>query len=100
MGSPALAADKGVQLAISNRQFVPASLTLPAGKKVHVTVHNHDKFPAEFESYDLSREIIVPPGGTVSLYVGPLKPGKYHFFDDFNPGAKGSIVVHKTTDGS
>lgn len=78
---------------MDGRHFVPQSLTLPAGKKVRLTVHNHARLPAEFESYDLSREVVVPPGGTVHIYVGPLKPGKYHFFNDFNPAARGWIVV-------
>lgn len=91
--APAAASDARATLAISQRQFVPQTLSLPAGQKVRVTVRNHDKIPAEFESYDLSREVVVPPGGTVQLYVGPLKPGKYNFFDDFNPNAKGWIVV-------
>lgn len=90
---PSSLADDAIQLSISGRQFVPQSLALPAGKKVRITVHNQDKLPAEFESYDLSREIVVPPGAKVSLYVGPLNPGKYAFFDDFNPQAKGEILV-------
>lgn len=90
---PAAFADPGAELAIAQRQFVPHSLELPAGKKVRLTVHNHDKLPAEFESYDLSREIVVPPGSSVQLYVGPLKPGEYSFFNDFDRSAKGTIIV-------
>lgn len=97
--TPAALADDAIQLSISGRQFVPQSLVLPAGKKVRITVHNQDKLPAEFESYDLSREIVVPPGAKVSLYVGPLDPGKYAFFDDFNPQAKGEILVKADSAG-
>lgn len=96
---PAALAEDAIQLSIAGRQFVPQSLALPAGKKVRITVHNQDKLPAEFESYDLSREIVVPPGARVSLYVGPLNPGKYAFFDDFNPQAKGEILVKAETAG-
>ena len=32
-------------------------------------------------------------GGTVSVYVGPLNPGRYEFFDDFHPSTRGFIVV-------
>lgn len=80
-------------LAIKSRQFEPAELQLPPGKKVQLVVHNQDAIPAEFESYDLSREVIIPPGGKAKVYIGPLEPGNYQFFDDFNPAAKGQIVV-------
>lgn len=82
-----------VELAIQGRQFIPQSLEVPAGTKVLVTVHNRDALPAEFESYDLSREVVIPPGASIKVYIGPLKPGKYHFFDDFNPDAEGWITA-------
>lgn len=82
-----------LELVIKSRQFAPQTLHLPAGQKVQLSVQNQDAIPVEFESYDLSREVIVPPGGKVNVYVGPLKPGKYAFFDDFNPAAKGWILV-------
>ena len=80
-------------LAIKSRQFEPAQLQLPAGKKVQLLVHNQDAIPAEFGSYDLSREVMIPPGGKAKVYIGPLKPGNYEFFDDFNPAARGQITV-------
>ena len=30
---------------------------------------------------------------TASVFVGPLEPGRYEFFDDFNRAARGFIVV-------
>jgi hypothetical protein len=36
---------------------------------------------------------VIPPGGTVSLFIGPLNPGRYEFFDDFNPKNRGVVVV-------
>lgn len=87
------AAPDNLELAISQRQFTPQQLELPAGTRVRLTVRNQDSLPAEFESYDLSREVVVPGGASIHLYVGPLKPGKYQFFNDFYPDAKGWIVV-------
>ncbi len=93
-GATAFAAESpAVELAIQGRQFAPQNLEVPAGIKVLVTVHNRDALPAEFESYDLSREVVVPPGASIKVYIGPLKPGKYHFFDDFNPDAEGWITA-------
>src|SRR5438270_10895122 len=90
---PALAQDARQTLTIQNRQFVPAELTIPAGQKVELIIRNQQQTPAEFESTSLHREKIVPPGGQISVFVGPLEAGRYEFFDDFNPAARGLIVV-------
>ncbi|MHB8423947.1 MAG: cupredoxin domain-containing protein [Gammaproteobacteria bacterium] len=85
------------KLAIQNRRFTPQNLTLPAGTKVKLIIHNQDVIPAEFESYDLSREIVVPGHSQVTVYIGPLNPGRYNFFNDFNHAAQGWVVVTPTT---
>jgi hypothetical protein len=36
---------------------------------------------------------VVPPGGSASVFVGPLQPGRYEFFDDFHPASRGVLVV-------
>lgn len=94
---PALAADPVTfRLAISNGQFVPKELRLPEGAKVKLLIRNDDGLPAEFESYDLSREIVVPQHAQVTTYVGPLKPGRYRFFNDFNPAMQGEVLVDQS----
>ena len=94
---PALAADPvTIRLAISNGQFAPRELHLPAGVKVKLLIRNDDGLPAEFESYDLSREIVVPQRAQVTTYVGPLKPGRYRFFNDFKPAMQGEVVVDES----
>lgn len=85
---------KPVELSIADNGFSPATLQIPAGQRVELKIHNTRSFPSEFESYSLNSEKVIPGGTTLSLWVGPLKPGTYKFFDDFNPGAKkGKIVV-------
>lgn len=93
MLTPALAADPQVPLAVQNHQFVPAQVSIPANTKVELLVSNRQATPAEFESSSLHREKVVPPGATVSVYVGPLDPGQYDFFDDFNPKTRGILIV-------
>ena len=66
---------------------------LPAGVRVRLVLRNQDAMPAEFESYDLSREVIVPGNKEVAIYVGPLEAGNYQFFNDFNHQMKGAIVA-------
>jgi hypothetical protein len=92
-GIPAAAQDAKPTLTIQNRQFVPAEITIPAGQKVELIIRNQQQTPAEFESTSLHREKVVPPGGEISVFVGPLEAGRYEFFDDFNRAARGFVVV-------
>lgn len=81
-------------LTIKDHKFEPAALTIPAGKKVKLKVVNADTTPEEFESHELNREKVIPGGATASIFVGPLKPGEYPFFGEFNPAtAQGKLVV-------
>ncbi len=80
-------------IVINNQRFDPALLRLPAGKKVKLTIRNQGSLPAEFESTDLSREVVIPINGKVTVYVGPLEVGEYQFFNDFNHAIRGRVVV-------
>ena len=82
------------KLTIRDHRFTPAELVIPADTKVKLVVVNQDATPEEFESHELNREKIVVGNGTISVYVGPLKPGRYPYFGDFHPGtAKGVLIV-------
>ncbi|TAK91744.1 MAG: cupredoxin domain-containing protein [Burkholderiaceae bacterium] len=91
----ALAADPvEVNLAIRDHRFDPAELHVPAGQKIRLIVENKDSTPEEFESHELNREKVIPGNTKSPLYIGPLQPGRYHFFGDFNPKtAQGDIVA-------
>lgn len=80
-------------LTIRGGGFEPGQLSLPAGVRVRLVVRNQDPMPAEFESYDLSREVIVPGNREVAIYVGPLEAGSYRYFNDFNRQMQGDIVA-------
>lgn len=83
-----------VDLTIRNARFEPQILTVPAGRKFRLRVANHGPGVEEFESTDLNRERIVPPGRSVEIVLGPLKPGRYRIFGDFHPAtARGELVV-------
>jgi plastocyanin len=88
------AEDTALLLTIKNHRFEPAELKVPAGQRVKLTVHNTDATPEEFESHSLNREKLVPGGSKVSIYIGPLKPGRYVFVGEYNEAtAKGAVVV-------
>jgi hypothetical protein len=91
--APASAEQAPITIAVRDHQFVPAELPVPAGVKVELIVRNEQTVPAEMESTSLHREKVVAPGGSVSIFVGPLSPGRYEFFDDFNPATRGALVV-------
>jgi plastocyanin len=80
-------------LTIRNRAFEPAEIEVPAGQKIELHVRNADAAAAEFESDALHREKVVPAGQEVVVFIGPLRAGRYEFFDDFNPTARGHIVA-------
>ena len=88
------AADPEYRLVIKEHRFAPAELEVPAGQKLRIVVENQDPTPEEFESYALNREKVVPGNGRIVLFVGPLKPGRYEFFGEFNQAtARGWLVA-------
>ena len=80
-------------LVIKNHRFEPTELKIPAGQRVRLTVHNQDSTPEEFESHKLNREKIVPPGAKVVVFIGPLKPGTYEFWGEYNEATARGVVV-------
>ncbi len=91
--TPVWAASSQMELHIKDRGFQPAELQVPAATKIKLVIHNDDSVPAEFESYDLSREVVVPGGSRVVVYIGPLDAGSYKFFNDFHPASTGHVIV-------
>ena len=80
-------------LVIENHRFIPSEFSVPAGKKIKLQINNKDSTPEEFESHDLNREKIIPAQSTVTIYIGPLKPGRYSFFGEFNEKTAQGIVI-------
>jgi len=93
LASPAAADNQTASLTIRNRAFEPAELEVPAGQKIELHVRNADAAASEFESAELHREKVVPAGQEVVVFIGPLRAGRYEFFDDFNPSARGHIIA-------
>jgi len=91
----ASAQEAEAQLVIRSHKFEPAEITVPAGKKVKLVIDNQDATAEEFESYELNREKVVPPKGKITLFVGPLKPGRYPFFGDFHKDTAQGVLIAK-----
>jgi plastocyanin len=90
-----LAAEDGFTLSIKGKTFEPNELTVPAGQKVTLTVKNLNTTPSEFESSDLNREKVVTGGNAITVFIGPLRPGSYEFFDDFSADTPHGHIVAK-----
>jgi hypothetical protein len=91
---PVSAEDAPIPLTIKDHRFDPVELVVPAGVKLRLVVKNLDPTPEEFESHTLHREKVVPGGGEITVFIGPLDPGTYDFFGDFNPAtAQGRIIA-------
>jgi len=93
--SPVDAAEReSYTLTIKNNRFDPVVLRVPSDRKLKLVIRNLDPTPEEFESYSLNREKVVSGNGTITVYVGPLKPGTYKFFGDFHQDtAQGRLVA-------
>ncbi|TGD75138.1 cupredoxin domain-containing protein [Mangrovimicrobium sediminis] len=97
LGVLAAAASAGppvYELEIHNHLFLPDEIRIPAATKIKLVVYNRDPTPEEFESYELNREKVIMGGRKATLFIGPLQPGIYPFFGEFNPRtAQGRVVV-------
>ena len=94
LAGAAQAADPEMTLVIKNHRFDPTELRVPAGQRVKLVVHNQDSTPEEFESHSLKSEKIIPAGAKATIFIGPLKPGRYTFFGEYNEAtAKGMVIA-------
>lgn len=92
----AFSADNEFTLTIKDHAFEPKELTIPAGKKIKLLVVNKDATPAEFESKPLGREKVIPGKSTATVNLGPLKPGRYPFVEEYHESdaaAQGTLIV-------
>jgi hypothetical protein len=91
---PVHAAAPVFEIEMRDLLFLPAELTVPAGQKIKLLVYNRDPTPEEFESYELNREKVIMGSSKAVIFIGPLKPGVYPFFGEFNPKtAQGKVIA-------
>ncbi|EGM77326.1 hypothetical protein Rhein_2608 [Rheinheimera sp. A13L] len=90
---PVVAEQKVFELQIKDHLFQPSVLYVPAGEKVKLLVLNQDPSPEEFESFSLNREKVILGKGKATLFVGPLQPGKYQFFGEYNPDSAQGVLI-------
>ncbi|NML43840.1 cupredoxin domain-containing protein [Ramlibacter sp. G-1-2-2] len=89
----AAAAEPEFAIAIKDHRFQPAELKVPANVRLKFVVENQDSSPEEFESKDMGVEKVIPGGKRASIYIRPLKPGRYMFFGEFNEKTAQGVVI-------
>ena len=92
-GSLTSAHAQELTVTIKNHRFEPTELRVPAGKRVTIYVVNDDPTPEEFESVSMKVEKIIPGKSKGLVRVGPLTPGRYDFFGDFNQDTAKGVVI-------
>lgn len=80
--------------------FYPSRIEVPANQKVKLVINNLDDTPEEFDSFDLNRDKVIFAGHKAHIFIGPLKPGEYGFFGEYNPNtARGTVIALDTKAG-
>jgi hypothetical protein len=82
-----------ISMTLRNHLFEPAEPKVAANQPLIITVINEDDTPEEFESTSLKIEKIVAPKSSIKLRVKGLPPARYDFFGEYNPTAKGTLIV-------
>lgn len=101
MGSFWMAAESAEPLVftlrIKDHLFIPAELLVPANTRFRLRIVNEDATAEEFESASLNREKVIMGRSEGIIHLGPLAPGEYSFFGEFNPRtALGRLIVNET----
>lgn len=95
----ALAALPVYNITIADGVYSPAALEVPAGQRFKIIIKNTGRGPAEFENLSLRVEKVLAPEVESFVVIQPLKPGSYHFIDEFHLDMAGfNIIVTQPQD--
>lgn len=83
------------ELKIKNHKFDIEKIEVPAGKKFKIKVINEDSTSEEFESNSMIVEKFLGPKRSLTVTLGPLKPGTYEYFGEFHMKTAKGIVIAK-----
>jgi hypothetical protein len=93
---PLMAGVTEYHVRLKDHLFFPSQVTIPANQKVKLIIHNQDNTPEEFDSFSLNREKVIFANNKASIFIGPLQPGEYDFFGEYNPNtARGTVIVER-----
>ena len=91
--APLAHADEDLKLVLENHKFSPAEVRVPANKKIRIVIENRDDTPEEVESKGLHVEKVVAAKSKGVVFVGPLKPGNYTFYGEYNEATAQGVLI-------
>jgi plastocyanin len=79
---------------IRDHRFEPAEISVPAGRRILLTVINADPLSEEFDSAALKVEKVIAGKSQGIVRFGPLAPGRYDFIGEYHEDtAKGQVIA-------
>jgi hypothetical protein len=93
--TPVAAEEPVFALTIKDHRYMPAEFEVPANVKIKLLVKNEDSSPEEFESAELHREKVVLGNSEITVFIGPLKPGRYEYIGDFHQESAHGVITAK-----
>ena len=87
------AAEDEIRITIKEHRFIPSEVRVKANTRLKLIIVNEDSTPEEFESYELNREEIIDGNETITIFIGPLKAGKYEYFGEFHKETAQGVIV-------
>ncbi len=91
---PALADEPKVSITIRDDGFAPAEVQVPTGTKIELSITQRAEKRGRVRKQGAAPRKGDPAGrDRRRVYVGPLQPGRYEFFDDFHPTNRGFLVA-------
>ncbi len=91
--APLAHADEDLKLVLENHKFTPAELRVPANMRIRIVIENRDDTPEEVESAGLHIEKVVAAKSKGVVSVGPLKPGNYTFYGEYNEATAQGVLI-------
>ena len=73
--------------------FLAVAPAYAADDEFKLVIENRDATPEEFESHALNREKVIAGKSTASVFIGPLKPGRYAFVGEYNEKTAQGVVI-------
>jgi len=81
------------EITITDGKFDPEKIEVPAGQRFKITIKNTGSSPAEFENLSMRVEKVLGSGVQSFVVIHPLKPGSYHFIDEFHLDMPGFEII-------
>lgn len=82
-----------IEVTLKDHRFSPSEIHVTTGKPTVLKLHNQDSTAEEFDSSALKVEKVVTSGGSVTIRLRPLGPGRFPFMGEFHPDTAQGVVI-------